>query len=172
MLMKSPRAADTIHFNPSPCFSFGMILPSCSPFPSRLLSPSSSALYFFFNLSLTLYNKIALVSFPYPWALTCIHSAAGSIGSCVAYRRGYFRRTQGLALRENLVLVAYSSLYTVNIAVSNVSLNLVSVPLHQIVRSTTPLFTILLSLLLFNKTYLTETYLSLIPVMLGVCLAT
>jgi drug/metabolite transporter (DMT)-like permease len=75
-------------------------------------------------------------------------------------------------MRENLILVAFSSLYTINIAVSNLSLNLVTVPLHQVVRSTTPLFTILISVCLFGKSYLFETYMSLVPVIIGVCLAT
>lgn len=75
-------------------------------------------------------------------------------------------------MRETLILVAFSSLYTVNIAVSNLSLNLVTVPLHQVVRSTTPLFTIVISILLFGKSYLFQTYMSLVPVVIGVCLAT
>ena len=79
---------------------------------------------------------------------------------------------QSLGLRESLILVAFSSLYTINIAVSNLSLNLVTVPLHQVVRSTTPLFTILISILMFGKSYLFQTYMSLVPVVIGVCLAT
>ncbi|KAK9898335.1 TPT-domain-containing protein [Cystobasidium minutum MCA 4210] len=129
-------------------------------------------LYFFFNLSLTLYNKFALVSFPFPFSLTCIHSLTAFLGSYFCYQRGYFTRVQSLGMRETLILVAFSSLYTVNIAVSNLSLNLVTVPLHQVVRSTTPLFTIVMSICLFGKSYLFETYLSLIPVVIGVCLAT
>lgn len=129
-------------------------------------------LYFFFNLSLTLYNKFALVSFPFPFSLTCIHSLAAFIGSYFCYQRGYFTRVQSLGMRETLILVAFSSLYTINIAVSNLSLNLVTVPLHQVVRSTTPLFTILISILLFGKSYMFQTYMSLVPVVIGVCLAT
>lgn len=89
------------------------------------------SLYFFFNLSLTIYNKFALSSFPFPWTLTCIHSASATIGAYTAYRRGYFQRSTGIGTNENLVLIAFSSLYTVNIAVSNLSLNMVSIPVHQ-----------------------------------------
>lgn len=80
--------------------------------------------------------------------------------------------TGGLGRKETITLVAFSALYTVNIAISNLSLNLVSVPLHQVVRSTTPLFTILISISLFGKSFATMTYLSLIPVIVGVALAT
>lgn len=131
-----------------------------------------SGLYFFFNLSLTLYNKAVLASFPFPWSLTCMHSLCAAIGSFAAYKRGYFKRSSTLTARDQLVLVAYSSLYTVNIAVSNLSLNLVSVALHQVIRSTGPIFTILITLALFNKQYQLRTYLSLVPVIVGVGLAT
>jgi hypothetical protein len=48
----------------------------------------------------------------------------------------------------------------------------VSVPFHQILRSTCPIFTLLLSRLFYNRTYPTSTYLSLLPIILGVGLAT
>jgi hypothetical protein len=49
---------------------------------------------------------------------------------------------------------------------------LVSIPFHQIMRSTTPLFAILIYKLFYSRTYSTSTYLSLIPLVLGVGLAT
>lgn len=48
----------------------------------------------------------------------------------------------------------------------------VSVPFHQIMRSTCPVFTVALHRLLFGRTYPRATYLSLIPVVAGVALAT
>jgi hypothetical protein len=83
---------------------------------------------------------------------------------------GYFHATK-LTRRENLALVAFSLLFTINIAISNVSLAMVSVPFHQVVRATTPLFTTLLFRLFFNRTFSTATYLSLLPIVLGVTLA-
>lgn len=130
------------------------------------------ALYFSFNLALTLYNKIALNVFPYPWSLTAIHSLCAAIGCYIAEKQGYFTSSVKLGSKENIILFAFSTLYTINIAVSNVSLNLVSVPLHQVIRSLTPLFTIAISLIFFNKSFLLLTYLSLVPVILGIALAT
>lgn len=45
-------------------------------------------------------------------------------------------------------------------------------PFHQIVRSTTPAFAILIYRVVFSRTYSHATYLSLIPIILGVGLAT
>lgn len=49
---------------------------------------------------------------------------------------------------------------------------MVSMPFHQIMRSTTPIFTILIYRFRFNRSYSTKVYLSLIPIVLGVGLAT
>ena len=49
---------------------------------------------------------------------------------------------------------------------------MVSVPFHQIMRSTCPVFTILIYRFFYNRTYSEKTYASLIPVVLGVGLAT
>lgn len=49
---------------------------------------------------------------------------------------------------------------------------LVSVPFHQIVRSSTPAFAVAIYRVVFNRTYSTATYLSLLPIIFGVGLAT
>lgn len=49
---------------------------------------------------------------------------------------------------------------------------MVSVPFHQIARSTTPVITVAAYRLLFGRAYSTETYLSLIPIVLGVGMTT
>ncbi|KAF5313481.1 hypothetical protein D9611_008586 [Ephemerocybe angulata] len=77
-----------------------------------------------------------------------------------------------LSMKESLVVVMFSMLYTVNIVVSNASLKLVTVPFHQVVRGSTPLFTIALSALLFKKKSSRAKLLSIIPVIVGVGFAT
>ncbi|KAI9303802.1 triose-phosphate transporter family-domain-containing protein [Cunninghamella echinulata] len=130
-------------------------------------------LYFFFNLTLTLYNKIilSLFDFPYPWALTAVHTFCGAIGSFIFWKSDLFTPSQ-LGERENIVMLLFSFLYTINIAISNVSLNLVSVPFHQVVRAMTPVFTIMLSVMFLSKSYSSLTYISLFPVIAGVAFAT
>ncbi|MBW0469878.1 hypothetical protein O181_009593 [Austropuccinia psidii MF-1] len=139
---------------------------------SKLDTPSAWLIYYFaFNLGLTIYNKRVLIAFPFPWTLTAIHTLSGTIGSKLAHANKLFSAAR-LSRNHTLTLVAFSVLYTVNIAVSNLSLHLVTVPFHQVVRATTPLFTIILSIGCFGKTYSAETYASLIIVVLGVGLST
>ncbi|GAA5878972.1 hypothetical protein JCM16303_007249 [Sporobolomyces ruberrimus] len=147
-----------------------------SPIPSalaeRLDTPAAwLLLYFAFNLGLTLFNKLVLQGFPFPWTLTAIQMLSGTIGTQIALSRGFFVQAR-LTTKENIVMLAFSGLYTINIAVSNLSLHLVSVPFHQVVRAMTPLFTMALSIALYRKRYSRQTYLALVPVIMGVAFAT
>ncbi|KAF8246857.1 TPT-domain-containing protein [Wilcoxina mikolae CBS 423.85] len=128
-------------------------------------------LYFSLNLALTLYNKAVMMKFPFPYLLTGIHAFCGTMGCMFFYYQGAFTLTR-LSDRENLTLLLFSTLYTINIAISNVSLNLVTIPFHQIVRAMTPFFTVIIYRVFFGKTYGRATYTSLIPVVAGVGFAT
>ncbi|ORX51338.1 TPT-domain-containing protein [Hesseltinella vesiculosa] len=127
--------------------------------------------YFVLNLSLTLYNKAILNDFSYPWSLTAIHTLCGSVGCYILYMLGIFTPAK-LNDNENMVMLMFSVLYTINIAISNVSLNLVSVAFHQVIRAMTPVFTVMISIVVLQKSYSRMIYLSLVPVVLGVAFAT
>ena len=127
--------------------------------------------WFALNLLLTIYNKALLQDFHFPWLLTTIHATCVSAGCYSLLAMGHFKLTK-LGSTENLVLVAFSVLFTMNIAVSNVSLAAVSVPFHQTMRSTCPVFTIVIHRVYYGRTYSTATYAAVVPIVLGVALAT
>lgn len=127
------------------------------------------AAYFFLNLFLTLSNKSVLGTARFPWLLTAVHCSATSIGCFAMLGMGALTLTP-LGLRENLTLFAFSFLFTVNIAISNVSLAMVSVPFHQIMRSTCPVVTILIYKVAYGREYSRTTYLTMIPLVFGVAL--
>jgi len=149
--------------------------PRPAPADENAVSPwtkiSYLGIYFLCNISLTIYNKLILGKFAYPWLLTAIHAGSASIGCYILLMRGQFTLTK-LSVQQNTVLVLFSILFTVNIATSNVSLAMVSIPFHQIMRSTCPVFAVLIYRFRYGRTYPTDTYLSLIPLVLGVGLAT
>jgi drug/metabolite transporter (DMT)-like permease len=84
---------------------------------------------------------------------------------------GYFKMSR-LGRRENLSLVAFSALFTANIAVSNLSLAMVSVPFYQTMRMLTPMFTIILYRIWYNRGYSAMTYASLLPLVVGAAMTT
>ena len=111
------------------------------------------------------------LQFPFPWLLTALHAGCSSIGCLIMLKAGFFSATK-LTSRESLALVAFSFLFTINIAISNVSLAMVSVPFHQVVRATTPLVTTFVYRTLYSRTFSTATYLSLVPIVSGVAFTT
>ncbi|KAK9693233.1 hypothetical protein K7432_014012 [Basidiobolus ranarum] len=130
-------------------------------------------IYFFFNLTLTLHSKALMqfFSFKFPWTLTGLHTLCGAVGSYMFYLLGIFKPRR-LGERENTIMLAFSVLYTLNIAISNVSLHLVTVPFHQVVRAMTPVFTIFLSIVFLKTSFPLAVYISLLPVVFGVAFAT
>ncbi|OBZ66838.1 hypothetical protein A0H81_13299 [Grifola frondosa] len=117
------------------------------------------ALYFSFNLGLTLYNKGVLARFPFPYTLTAIHALCGSIGGLILTRRGFYIPAR-LDMKSYVVLAGFSVLYAVNIA------------FHQVVRAATPVFTTMLSIAILGTKFSRIKLLTLVPVIAGVILAT
>ncbi|KAE9369922.1 TPT-domain-containing protein [Stipitochalara longipes BDJ] len=128
-------------------------------------------IYFLLNVSLTIYNKAVLGKFAYPWLLTALHTGSASIGCYILMLWRTFTLTR-LSNRDNLILITFSFLFTINIAISNVSLSMVSIPFHQIMRSTCPVFTVLIYRFRYHRAYSSMTYLSLVPIVIGVGIAT
>ncbi|KAI9712175.1 MAG: UAA transporter [Chrysothrix sp. TS-e1954] len=129
------------------------------------------AVWFILNLTLTLYNKAVLGAFPYPLLLTAIHCTCVAIG-CSIWLLFSGSPLRKLSSKSQIILTAFSVLFTANVAMSNISLKLVSVPFHQTIRSLCPLFTVLIYRLFFSRAYSNATYASLIPIIVGVALAT
>lgn len=122
--------------------------------------------------------------------LTGIHTFCCALGCYISVYGLKLFYPATLNSEERWIMIAFSFLYTINIvtltylyliinnfiitfqAISNVSLSMVTVPFHQVVRATTPVFTILLSILFLSKRFSVSIYISLIPVIVGVALAT
>jgi len=135
--------------------------------------------YFATNLGLTIYNKAVLqfANFHFPFLLTGIHCLFSCVGAfafvlLTSTKRDTYASAEGSSRRGTLVLLGFSVLYTINIAMSNISLDQVTLAFHQLVRSTTPFFAVIISLIFRIQSFSFATYLSLIPVVMGVIMAT
>lgn len=84
---------------------------------------------------------------------------------------GYFKLSR-LGRRENLALVAFSALFTANIALSNLSLAMVNVAFYQTMRMLCPIFTVLIFRAWYGRTYSSMTYFSLVPLIIGAGMTT
>jgi hypothetical protein len=89
----------------------------CPPAPFTWLT-----IYFGLNLALTIFNKFVLArGFPFPYTLTAIHCLFAAAGSSVCLQNGLFMQVK-LSIKETLLVLLFSWLFTINIIVSNVSL--------------------------------------------------
>lgn len=111
------------------------------------------------------------LQFSFPWLLTFLHAAFASLGTFSMMHMGYFKLSR-LGRRENLALLAFSALFTANIALSNLSLAMVSVPFYQTMRMLCPIFTILIYRVWYGRSYSAMTYLSLVPLIIGAAMTT
>lgn len=132
------------------------------------------ALYFGANLALTVHSKWVLsrLHFAFPWLLSAMHIAISSLGSYLMLVYYYKIKPPPLSWAAEGKLLMFSTLYAVNIAISNISLARVSLSLHQIIRSATPAFVVATELVLFAKTRRSSIYLPLALVISGIILAT
>lgn len=100
--------------------------PEQQPAPVEYTVPAAKklmylGLYFILNLGLTLSNKAVMQKAKFPWTLTVLHTTSTSIGCLAFLAMGKMKLTK-LGTKENLILVAFSVLFTMNIAISNASL--------------------------------------------------
>lgn len=136
------------------------------------LKPTSYMLgYFLANLLLTLHTKwlLSVTNFKFPWILSGLHIAISGLGAWITLKVGKYEFMQ-LSWSLLIKLGLFSTLYSINIAMSNVSMKYVSLALHQVTRSATPLITLILEFIILGKRVNGWLVGSLVPVVAGIVL--
>eukprot|EP01069_Polyplicarium_translucidae_P007299 Polyplicarium_translucidae@DN3086_c0_g1_i7.p1 len=125
--------------------------------------------WFTLNVVITLYSKAAfsIIKFPYPMLMTCIHMVFTALGCQICAWAGLYKPAT-LSRDGWKTVLWFSLIFTANIWLSNASLMMVSVNLHQVVRTTIPLFTMATSLLVFREVYPIRLLPSVLIVIAGV----
>lgn len=130
--------------------------------------------YFFANLVLTLHIKWLLsnTKFTFPWIISSLHIAMSGIGAWITLKAGSRGDFKFMKMNWSFMIkiTLFSTLYSINIAMSNVSMKYVSLALHQVTRSGTPLVTLLLEFIILGKLTNRWCVASLIPVVAGIIL--
>lgn len=140
------------------------------------------------NVGVTLLNKAAFskVDFHYPYFLSAVHMTCNALGShylfwsmgrahhkleshWITNLLGHVQR-QALDDSGKRLILAFSVIFSLNIAIGNVSLRYVSVNFNQVFRSLVPAITIAMGLCLGKKISI-KRQLAVVPVILGVAMA-
>jgi len=140
------------------------------------------------NISVTLLNKVcfSIVDFQYPYFLSFVHMACNSLGTQYVFWRikrddklGTVSNVQkwlGYLVRKDLdetgtkYIRLFSVIFSLNIAVGNVSLSYVSVNFNQVMRSLVPVVTICMGIIVGRK-FTWQRVLSVLPIVAGVAMA-
>jgi drug/metabolite transporter (DMT)-like permease len=139
-----------------------------------------------------LLNKAAFatVNFRYPYFLSAVHMICNSVGSQLVFwqlRRdairekeggsvGWITRLLGNIQRKDVdtagqkLIIGFSVIFSLNIAIGNVSLKHVSVNFNQVMRSLVPAITIAMGICL-RKHISIRRQLAVLPVIIGVAMA-
>eukprot|EP01112_Ceratiomyxa_fruticulosa_P012178 TRINITY_DN3361_c0_g1_i2.p1 TRINITY_DN3361_c0_g1~~TRINITY_DN3361_c0_g1_i2.p1 ORF type:complete len:328 (-),score=45.02 TRINITY_DN3361_c0_g1_i2:53-1036(-) len=137
-------------------------------------APLFLAVWMLMNVSTVILNKYIyqVFNFKYPFSLTGVHMAVCFIGAFILLRVTKTFPMQPISSNEiTRRILPLSLLFCSNIILGNISLRWVPVSFMQTVKSSVPAFTVILQILFFNKTFSRRIYLSMIPIVGGVVVA-
>jgi len=131
-------------------------------------------MWFVMNISTLILNKYIFTSlqFTYPFTLTAVHMGTCFIGAVLTLK--VFKLIPFISINWTdcfQKILPLATLFCANIVLGNVSLRWVPVSFMQTIKSSVPAFTVLLQVMFFHKSFSWDTYLSLLPVVGGVGVA-
>jgi len=132
-------------------------------------------IWYFFNVTTLLFNKylFKVAHFNFPFTLTFVHMLLCSVGAFFALKVFKFQPVQTVKKETwTRKLLPLSALFCANIILGNISLNYISVPFMQTIKSSVPAFSALLSYLFLNVRFSTRIYLCVALVVGGVAAST
>lgn len=144
-----------------------------SPSHARPFAPWPPTSRYGSNIGVLLLNKylLSIYGFKFPVFLTLCHMVACSVTS-YAVAASRLVPLAPLRSRRQLGKVAVLAVvFCLTVVLGNVSLRFIPVSFNQAVGATTPAFTAAMSLVLLHQRESRGTYLSLVPVMLGIVIA-
>lgn len=142
--------------------------------PSRLFTLGLIASWYSSNIGVLLLNKYLLSNygFKYPIFLTMCHMTACSLLSYVAIAWLKVVPMQTIRSRvQFLKISALSFVFCISVVFGNISLRYLPVSFNQAIGATTPFFTAVFAYLMTFKREAWLTYLTLLPVVTGVIIA-
>lgn len=134
--------------------------------------------YFAATLSI-ITSKTILIAFPFPFTLcTCQFIMGAIISSIVSWfskkqahdlhKKSIFSSTETTPLRW---IIAISVSYTLGFIFTNIAFSLVHVSFAETIKAGEPISSVLIGLLILNESNSMQTYLSLLPICIGVSIS-
>lgn len=125
------------------------------------------------NVLVTMINKAAFakVDFKYPFTLSAVHMACCLVGAQTYFLFSNNTKPKQLDAKDSKTIMFFSIIFSLNIAIGNVSLRWVSVNFNQIARSLVPVIAMTISMIFYHKNYSQERKWAVLPIVVGVVLS-
>lgn len=141
-------------------------------------APSSKQVVFWLlfwmanNILVTILNKAAFakVDFKYPYTLSTVHMACNILGAQLFFLFSRTTKPKQIEAHSRKSIFLFSIIFSLNIAIGNISLRWVSVNFNQVCRSLVPVFVMVISMAWYNKTFSYNRKLAVVPIVVGVAL--
>ncbi|XP_076905700.1 putative sugar phosphate/phosphate translocator At1g12500 [Bidens hawaiensis] len=148
-------------------------------FATSLVSPTILtaliiASWYLSNIGVLLLNKylLSFYGFKYPIFLTMLHMLSCTLYSLIAIRWFHIVPFQQISSRKQFFKIfALSAIFCFSVVCGNTSLRYLPVSFNQAIGATTPFFTAIFAFLITCKKESAEVYLTLLPVVFGIVLA-
>jgi solute carrier family 35 protein E1 len=127
-------------------------------------------LWYAFNVAYNVYNKTILTVFPFPWTAACLQLGIGLLYILPVWTLG-IRPAPVLTQEDIKKLSPVAALHTIGHVATVLALGGGSVGFVHIVKAAEPLFSTVLSALILHQFQPFIVNLSLLPVVIGVCVA-
>uniref|UniRef100_A0A7N0UQG8 Sugar phosphate transporter domain-containing protein n=1 Tax=Kalanchoe fedtschenkoi TaxID=63787 RepID=A0A7N0UQG8_KALFE len=154
---------------PSPFFVF---LPTLPP---TVTTAAIIASWYFSNIGVLLLNKylLSFYGFRYPIFLTMLHMLSCSIYCYFAIACLRLVHLQHIVSRRQFFKIfALTAIFCFSVVAGNTSLRYIPVSFNQAIGATTPFFTAIFAFVITCKKESAEVYMALVPVVLGIVVAT
>eukprot|EP01038_Epipyxis_sp_PR26KG_P011702 gene11702-15666_t len=126
------------------------------------------------NVLVTVLNKavFAKVDFKYPYALSAIHMACNILGTQIYFFFWSSVKPKTISdTNSKKSILIFATVFALNIAVGNTSLEKTSVNFNQVCRALVPVIVMLISIFYYRKVISTNRKLAVIPIVIGVALS-
>lgn len=138
-----------------------------------LLTVTFIGVWYALNIAFNLQNKVIFNYFPYPWFMSTVHVVVGATYCLLAYMLGAKKASfeRPITKEELGAIAGPATMHAIGHVAANLSFAAVAISLTHTVKTLEPAFNVVLSQLIMGTSTPLPVIGSLVPIMLGVALA-
>jgi Tpt phosphate/phosphoenolpyruvate translocator len=131
------------------------------------------AMWYALNVAFNLQNKVIFNSFPYPWFVSSVHVIVGALYCAIVYLLGAKNASyeRPITKEEFKTIFPPAAMHAIGHVAANLSFAAVAISLTHTVKTLEPAFNVVLSRLVLGEATPLPVMATLLPIMVGVAMA-